>query len=221
MKLYKEIDIATLLELDVPVILEIGANNGLTTKEFGQTFQEARLYCFEPDERVIPKFKCNTAQFGNRCKLYEIAITNMDGHVSFRQSSGRSNKKPEGYVHMYSSTIKGVANMLKKHKWIRYSEPIQVPCMRLDTWIKDKDIPKIDFIWADVEGAEEDLILGGFETLKRTHYFYTEYRDDSTYEGQITSDDIIALLPNFELVKKWKIPPSHDMLLHNKNWEKT
>ncbi|MEN9248224.1 MAG: hypothetical protein Q6L50_08560 [Gloeomargarita sp. GMQP_bins_120] len=32
-----------------------------------------------------------------------------------------------------------------------------------------------DFIWADVQGAEVDLIQGGLQALANTRYFYTEY----------------------------------------------
>ena len=35
----------------------------------------------------------------------------------------------------------------------------------LDSWVKANKINKIDFIWADVQGAERELILGGLKTL--------------------------------------------------------
>ena len=55
-------------------------------------------------------------------------------------------------------------------------------------------------IWADVQGAEENLIKGGLKTLSHTKYFYTEYEDDELYEGQITLDQIKNLLPNFKAI---------------------
>jgi hypothetical protein len=52
--------------------------------------------------------------------------------------------------------------------------------------VEENDISFIDFIWADVQGAEEDLILGGLDTLrKRTKYLFTEYNNSEMYEGQI------------------------------------
>jgi hypothetical protein len=55
-------------------------------------------------------------------------------------------------------------------------------------------------IWADVQGAEENLIKGGLKTLSHTKYFYTDYEDDELYEGQITLDQIKNLLPNFKAI---------------------
>ena len=41
----------------------------------------------------------------------------------------------------------------------------------------------IDLIWADVQGAEADLIEGGTEALRRTRYFYTEYNNQELIRG--------------------------------------
>lgn len=214
MKLYNEIDIRTLITSTTPVIVECGSNNGSTTVKFLDIFPQAQVFCFEADPRTIAIFKNQVKKYGNRCKLYEVAVTNKDGYVPFYQSYGTASGHPKGSVHMDASTIKGIEPMLKKFDWLRYKEPIQVVAMKLDTWLGSTDVSYIDFMWVDVEGAEGDLILGGTETLKRTHYFYTEYKDDMNFSGGVSSGDILNLLPDFELVKKWE----YDMLLHNKNW---
>ena len=83
--------------------------------------------------------------------------------------------------------------------------------MRLDYWTALNKIGNIDFIWADVQGAEEDLILGGRQTLKRTRFFYTEYYDNECYAGQINLDKIYDLVNQFLILKKYK----NDVLLEN------
>ena len=70
----------------------------------------------------------------------------------------------------------------------------------------------IDFIWADIQGAEVDLILGGEQAFKNVRYFYTEYSDSELYEGEITLEKILELMPNFEIVEDYK----GDVLLKNK-----
>ena len=62
----------------------------------------------------------------------------------------------------------------------------------------------VDFIWADVQGAEADLVLGGRETLKRTRFFYTEYSNRELYEGQADLGQLLAMLPDFELVHRYQ-----------------
>jgi hypothetical protein len=70
----------------------------------------------------------------------------------------------------------------------------------------------IDFIWADIQGAEIDLILGGKEAFKNVRYFYTEYCDSELYEGEIPLEKILELMPDFEVVEDYQ----GDVLLKNK-----
>jgi hypothetical protein len=71
--------------------------------------------------------------------------------------------------------------------------------MQLDTWLASTNLDRIDFIWADVQGAEEDLILGAGRALQITRFFYTEYSNEEWYEGQINLSGLIEALPDFEV----------------------
>ena len=68
----------------------------------------------------------------------------------------------------------------------------------MDTWYEDQDLDIVDFIWADVQGAEEELILGAKHILSRTKYFYTEYSNEELYKNQINKKTILEMLPWFE-----------------------
>lgn len=213
MKVHGQVELNTLLSSN-SVILECGSNDGKTTLSFLKDHPQVRVFCFEPDPRNIIKFKTNVRRFDNRCTLYEVALTDKDVPVLLHQSSGRASKHPQDYVHTDSNTIKDPKPHMKIHPWLRFDNTIQVEGMRLDTWLSSVDIPLIDFMWADVEGAEENLITGGLKVFERLHYCYTEYSDHENYGGRITSYEILKLLPDFELVHKW----ANDMLLHNKKW---
>ncbi len=71
--------------------------------------------------------------------------------------------------------------------------------------------PLVDFIWADTQGAEADLIEGGRETLRRTRYFYTEYYECEMYEGQKPLRELLKMLPDFTVVARY----DNDILLRN------
>ena len=61
----------------------------------------------------------------------------------------------------------------------------------------------IDFIWADVQGAQGMMIQGAPATLKRTRWLYTEFtpdHKDELYSGEARRAEIEALLPGWELV---------------------
>jgi hypothetical protein len=84
--------------------------------------------------------------------------------------------------------------------------------MTLDTWAERHGVSKADFIWADVQGAESDLVDGAASFLKSSRYLYTEYSNDEWYEGQITLAELLEKLPYFELVTRYPM----DVLLENK-----
>jgi len=84
--------------------------------------------------------------------------------------------------------------------------------MTLDTWSEQHNVAKADFVWADVQGAESDLVQGGARLMNASRYFYTEYSNDECYEGQISLSGILEMLPNFELVSRFEM----DVLLRNK-----
>lgn len=57
-----------------------------------------------------------------------------------------------------------------------------------------------------------DLIQGGLQALANTRYFYTEYANTELYEGQINLAQLLRLLPDFQLVYRFR----GDVLLKNK-----
>jgi hypothetical protein len=81
----------------------------------------------------------------------------------------------------------------------------------LDTWAQQQGIGAIDLIWADVQGAEGDLIAGGKATLAKTRYFYTEYSNDEWYKGQPKLQQLSQMLDNFVIVRRFAM----DVLFKN------
>lgn len=183
-----------------PVIIEIGANCGQTTLEFMKVFPNAKIFCFEPDPRAIEKFKNNIKC--DNVKLIEAAVGSLNGNIDFNQSSGAEWIEPAGWDH--SGSIRKPKTHLHVWPWVKFDTKISVPIIMLDDWLIENDIKSIDLIWADVQGAEGDLISGANYALSITDFFYTEFSDDEWYEGQINFETMRALLPAFSVVKKFK-----------------
>ena len=180
-----EFELAGLPELigkDNPVILDVGSNDGSATLEFLRLFREPKIYSFEPDPRALERFKSKVTD--ERVKLLEVAISDTDGTAKFYMSNGLPSPDwaellPKGW------DASGSIRMPKRHldaaPWCRFDESITVATKRLDTWFREEGIGMIDFIWADLQGAEIDLIRGGRCALEHTRYFYTEYSDQELY----------------------------------------
>jgi 2-O-methyltransferase len=203
--------LASILNRPDPLILEVGANNGDHTDQFLRTFSDARLFAFEPDPRAIKKLK--NRNFDLRFRLIEMAVGRYTGKISFFQSSGQppGEEWPEGWD--MSGSIKRPKEHMELYPWCKFETQIEVDITRLDDWASSNGIVDVDFIWADVQGAEEDLIVGAQNTLNKTKFFFTEYSNRELYEGEVGLKQITDLLPNFEIAELYE----NDVLLRNRN----
>jgi len=215
----KKLEIKKLINKKSPVIFEIGCADGIDTLEFLEEFNgDIKLYCFEPDERNANIFvngghrplKPNLTQPIKHDNIIfeKKAVGNVDGIVEFNQSST-----------IYSSSLKKpIKNLFDTWDFIEFNNILKVECVKLDTYVDENKIDKIDFIWADVQRAEDLLIKGGKKTFdNKVKFLYTEYAKDlknEFYENSPNMDKILELLgDNWVVIKDY----GTDILLKNNN----
>jgi FkbM family methyltransferase len=195
-------EIRMLVGRDDAVILDVGSNNGGHSRMFLKTFPAGIVHAFEPDPRCIKKWRAATKD--QRATLHEVAVGDADGTVTFHISDGREAEgHPEGWDSS-GSLLPPTDELYKRWPWLKFGRTQTVPCIRLDTWFATSGLDHIDFIHADVQGAEMKLIAGAQQTLAKTRYFYTEYGRTQYYEGQPSLDSILQALPGFEILHLWK-----------------
>lgn len=166
-----------------------------------------RLYCFEPDLRCIKKFKRRIKD--KSCQLFEIAISNKEGKAEFYLSGGGQKRGGQDG----SSSLKRPKEHTILYPEITFNKKNIIRTKTLDNWVKEHNLDFIDFIWADIQGAERELIEGGINTLNKiTKYFYTEFNDKELYEVQPNLKEICKMLPQFEIVG---IFDKYNVLLRN------
>jgi 2-O-methyltransferase len=204
-------EIRALVGKDDPVIVEVGANSGQTTVEMLQAMPGATIHAFEPDPRAIAKFR-NTIR-NPRVHLYECAIGAVNGTVTFHQSSGVEHVPEYSQGWDQSGSIRRPNAHLQVFPWVKFEKQIEVNIMTLDSWSEQHQVTAADFMWADVQGAEGDMIEGAVRLLRSVRYLYTEYSNDEFYEGQITLAALATRLPNFDLVRRYQ----GDVLFKNRN----
>lgn len=197
------------------LVLEIGANRGMHTPMLLTAFPEASLHAFEPDPRATEHFRANVRD--RRVKLHQMAIGAANGRAEFHVSGGQP---PPDYVQApgeyragwdQSGSIRKPKKHLELFPWCKFVRTMSVEVRTLDAWSRKHAPGTIDFIWADVQGAEADLVRGGTEALARTRFLYTEYSDVELYEGQPTLRALLGMLPGFEIVRRY----ADDVLLRN------
>jgi FkbM family methyltransferase len=216
--------IKSILQKENPFVLEIGSHIGLDTKKFLNEFKDITIYCFEPDPRCIAVFKEMVKD--PRCTLIEAAVSNTDGTIPLHLSGGW----PPGYKDQWdwvfgrgewnaSSSIKNAVSHSNMYPWLSFEKTIEVRTLKLDTWTKENSIESVDFIWADVQGAERELIEGAVNTLPMVNYFFTEYGEKSAYPDALTRQETIDMLNqyDFEIMRQYSDESSiGNLLFRNK-----
>lgn len=150
-----------------PVVIDCGANVGISVLRFKQLFPSAKIVAFEPDEKVFACLKKN------------IAINNVSNVELFQKAVWVDN---DG-VSFGSEGADGGSVFYAENKLL-------VPSIRL------KDVllqfSSIDLLKIDIEGAETDVLLDCDSELKRAKYLFVEYHSLSDQVQRL--DELLNLL---------------------------
>ena len=71
------------------VILDLGANIGATMAHFASLYPTARVFGAELDPGNAALCRRNVASFGERCRVIEAAVWNVDGRIAYDVEAGR------------------------------------------------------------------------------------------------------------------------------------
>ena len=200
-----------LLQKKNPTIFEIGCADGGDTLDFFNLFKEPNVYCFEPEPKNIKilneRFK-DTPNF----HLFEGVVSDKDGEVLFYRS--RNEGAPDALC--YSGSIKSPKEHLIEWPYIKFDNNMSAVSTTLDFFCEMNNIEKIDFIWMDVQGAEDNVFLGAKNMLKQNiKYIYTEYSNREYYVNQKNLSQVMEFVG-----ENWKIVTDFgtDVLIENKNF---
>ena len=217
--------IKKLVGKDDPLIVEIGAHYGEDTLRLLETFPNANIHCFEPDDRNISIFEKNV--FDKRVTLNKYALSNKSGRSFYFRSysDDKIDKIPEKYDFIPLNEYKeeklhgSGASSLKRGYPKTLSESYYVTTERFDIWHSQNNIGKIDFVLIDVQGAERDVINGMGACIKYISYIWMEY-GETEYIDAMTRNESINLLEekNFKLLNDLSSSETKgDLVFQNNN----
>jgi FkbM family methyltransferase len=184
------------------VILECGAHVGADTLLLAE-LPGATVHAIEPDPRNSIPARANVVE-------HRVAISDRDGSAPLLLS-----EQGWGMPWTESSSLKQPKLHLERYA-VTFGESVIVETRSLNSITAELRLDTIDLIWADIQGAERELIAGGGETLARTRYLYTEYANEELYEGQLTLAEMLAMLPDFGVVELWE----DNVLLENMSFRR-
>ena len=210
------------------ILFEIGCHYGYDTAKFHTICQIAQIYAFEADPRSAEIFRKNP--IADKVNFFELCVSDKDGEEELNLSSGLPPVFSQGdasqEVNDFCQTMEWTASssirkptkhLGQQHPWLRFNETTKVKSITLDTFCQENNIEKIDFIWMDVQGAEDSVFRGAKNILKSTRYIYTEYSDVELYEGQQNLKNMSSQLENFDCIESFESGGGTDALFKNKD----
>lgn len=195
-----------LKNINSPTIIECGGHNGIDTVELAK-IPNSDIYTLEPLPINFQKLCNNTSKFKN-INRFDLAISDFNGEADFYVSDD-----PEHF--QGSSSLLKPTRHLDEFKHVVFNKKIKVQVCTLDDFIATRNIKKICFQWWDSQGAAGKIIKGGQKALSITKYLYTEAYNVSMYDGEPTQEELIKMLPHWEVLYRWPT----DILFRNTKYE--
>ena len=130
-------------------VIDIGANFGWYSIHFSKLVgQSGRVFAFEPIPETYEELNSNIKlNFCQNIKAFNLALGDKDGTISF-----------------------GVPNIDggsgASSEFLKYSKRVQTTMRHLDDVIKEQKINKVDFIKADIEGGELNMLKGAEKLIE-------------------------------------------------------
>lgn len=136
-----------------PLIIDCGANVGLSVYYFMQQYPGANIIAFEADVNIFKLLQSNVRQFENRDKieLNNQAVWTQDTELDFFLEGS-----------LAGSLSLDFANKNQKQR---------VRAVDLKKYLNQK----VDFLKIDIEGAENELIFHIGDSLKNVQNLFLEY----------------------------------------------
>lgn len=188
------------------VVIECGACDGHHTKQLchiGNRWSRSYHHiAIEPVPRLVDTWhqRIRIAHKKLRSRklklhLFPAAVGDIKGSAKLWVSAGAGVHDGKHQAYYGSSSLNKPAKVLDECDGISFNEEIDVEVMTLDDIMREESLTRVDFIWADIQGAERKMIAGGARLcLPRTRYLYTEYSKGGLYEGDSTLQQILDAL---------------------------
>ncbi len=164
-------------------VLDLGANFGLFSALASS--KGANVYAFEVTPEVLQEYLFPLSQANNNISVMPYAVSHQTGDSYFIVNGTNPSCN-----HLTEENVDGNA--------------IRVPTICIDDFVASRHLERLDFIKADIEGAEGLMLSGAKETLR-------EYAPDLAIcyyhkldDEKVLTDLILSANPEYEITKVYK-----------------
>lgn len=197
-----------------PVIFDIGANTGQTTRRFKQYFPKSHIHAFEPSPITFQVLSTNTADLQD-VVVQNIGCGSQEGEAVFFENSS----------HDMSSFLQP-----DRDSWGKVVRKRQLPMTTVDRYCADNQITHIDILKSDTQGYELEVLMGTTSLLGKgaVHLIYLEIIFSQMYSDIPRFDEIYKFLAehDFLLVTFYRFHFQNGvagwtdaLFIHRRHWE--
>lgn len=170
------------------VVIDCGANIGLFSAAAASL--GCKVYAFEPVKFISDYLQRTADLYGNQIEVLSKALSDKSGEIEFTEVD------EDFHVLGWSTAV--------LTKQVGKGKNIIVPSVTIDEFVETNDLDKIDFIKADIEGSERDMLRGARDTLKK----YAPKLALCTYhlpdDKEVLRDIILEANPDYHIEYKWE-----------------
>jgi FkbM family methyltransferase len=173
-------------------VFDVGANNGNTYSRYLQWLPRATFYAFEPTPELIEELRKIESRFSNY-HVIPKAVGDVSG-ATFFNVAGFSEDDPGGCSSLLEFNG-GLEKTWPGRKNFFVSKRIEVQVIRLDDFIRQNKIDRVDFLHIDVQGMDLNVLRSLGTEIKRVRAGVMEvpqsnavmlYKNQHTREGTET-----------------------------------
>jgi len=169
--------------MDIRTILDIGANVGQFAMNLHKLMPDSQIYSFEPIECCYNELLANMKHI-KKFKAFNFGLGDSKGEVEFYKNSFTP-----------GSSILKISDLCKKaYPYTSETEVQKILIHKLDDFAGQLEIVDNILIKIDVQGYEDKVIKGGFETVIRAKVLIVETSFQELYLGQPLFENIYELL---------------------------
>lgn len=175
---------------------DVGANDGIDSLKYARNNPEDKVYAFEPNPYMIEILEKESKDLQNY-NIIPVAVSDYEGSSNFN----------------ISKFYNGLGSLLEwgkdaKNIWpqfgLNFEEKIDVKVIKLETFIKENNITKIDYFHCDTQGSDLRVLkgLGEYIHIIEEGQVEATRRTNSLYENQNTIEETVRYLmeKSFEVV---------------------
>lgn len=165
----------------IRVIVELGARDCRESCAFSEALPAAEVFAFECNPDTLPQCRRNVAGYP-RVHLVEKAVADRSGTVSFHKID------PSRTTTTWTDGNPGASSLFRasgKYPVEDYAQiEVRVEAVTLKDFVREMQLPTIDLLWMDIQGAELMALKGLGSELAKVKIIHTEVEFIEIYQGQ-------------------------------------